>query len=131
VRNGASSVSRSGATFEASADLTVRGGTGSFYIGIGREPDFSVSTSCADMGPSATRECAEATGANGEKILKLTEKSFGGKAFIVYVTRTDGTTVALITDDGSEHNTRLKSLDEPVFTHDQLVKMGTDPRWTL
>jgi hypothetical protein len=131
VRSGASAVSRSGATFEASADLTVRGGTGNFYIGIGREPDFSASTRCADLGPAATRHCGEATGPHGERILRLIEKSFGGMAFIVYVTRADGTTVVLITDDGSEHNTRVKSLDEPVFTHDQLVKMGTDPRWTL
>jgi hypothetical protein len=131
VRSGASAVSRSGATFEASADLTVRGGTGSFYIGIGREPEFSASTTCAELGVATTRECGEATGPHGERILRVVQKSFGGKAFIVYVTRTDGTTIALITDDGSEHNTRMKSLDEPVFTLDQLLKMGTDPRWKL
>lgn len=131
VRTGASAAARSGAMFEASADLTVRGGTGSFYIGIGRGPDLSASTTCAELGIATTRECAQVTGPHGERILRLVEKSFGGKAFIVYVTRADGTTVVLITDDGSEHNTRVRSLDEPVFTLDQLVQMGTDPRWKL
>jgi hypothetical protein len=119
-------------TFEASADITVGGGTGNFYISIGRARDgFINSTTCAELGTSPTRECAGAIGRAGEKILKITENSYGGRSFIVYITRRDGTGVALIADDGNEHNTRTRTRATPVFSHEQLVWIGSDPRWTV
>jgi hypothetical protein len=119
-------------TYEASATLTVGDGSGYFYLGIGRVgTDYNVATTCAELGSTSSRECVEATGPAGAKIVKITENSYGGRSFIVYVARADGTGVTLIADDGNEHNTRDRTRSTPVFTHDQMVRMGTDPRWTL
>jgi hypothetical protein len=124
----------SGAAYDTSANLTVGGGTGMFYIGIGRGAGWNMITECGGgYNDGSGRTCARSTGPAGETIVRITEPTDGGedKAFLVYITRADGTGVFLIADDGNEHGNRAGTRDEPVFTHDQLVKIGTDPRWTL
>jgi len=127
VRTGAAF--HSSAMYDTSADLTVGGGKGLFYIGIG--DDQGMITSCEGYG--GARACTRTTGPAGENIVRITEPTEDGKnkAYLVYIVRTDRTGIFLTADDGNDFGNRPGTRAEPVFTHDQLVAMGTDPRWTL
>jgi hypothetical protein len=94
-------------------------------------PNWTMITSCEGYG--GARACVQTTGPAGENIVRITEPTEDrkNKAFLVYITRTDGTGVFLTADDGNDFGNRPGTRREPVFSHDELVAMGSDARWTL
>jgi hypothetical protein len=122
----------SAAKYDASANLTVGDGQGQFYIGIG--DNQNIRTDCdGGFNDGSGRTCTKGVGPAGESIVRIVEPTDDkkNKAFLVYIVRTDNTGIFLTADDGNDFGNRAGTRAEPVFTHDQLVAMGTDPRWTL